>query len=87
MSSTVIAIIAFAGLVTGWSLAKMLADKYRRHRIMRRIHCLMGDHSPGPIREVVGGRRQQRCDYCDKLVHEYRVTKDELKREQIRRIY
>lgn len=57
-----------------------------RYRFRKRIKCLFGQHEPGVVRDAVGGRRLQRCDWCDKVVHEYTVTKDQLKGETIRRL-
>ena len=53
-----------------------------------------GRHDAGPVRDVtqtfteaVGGRRVQRCDWCDKVVREYEVTVNEARQASIRRIY
>ena len=61
--------------------------KYRLMRVRRRIRCLLGKHDAGPVEDVVGGRRIQRCDWCDKVVREYEVTVNEARQASIRRIY
>lgn len=79
-------LIAFAGLAFGYWVATWMSA-YRWMRFRRRIRCLFGRHDAGPVRDVVGGRRQQRCDWCDKVVREYEVTVNEAKQATIRRIY
>lgn len=86
IDTTTLTLCAFAGLVFGYWLAGYMTA-YRRMRLRRRIRCVFGKHDPGPVRDVVGGRRIQRCDWCDKIVREYQVTVNEAKRATIRRIY
>ena len=86
MNSTTAAIIALLGLAAGFWLAGWLT-RYRLMRFRRRLDCFMGNHAPGQVRDVVGGRRVQRCDWCDKVVREYEVTVNEAKQRTIRRIY
>lgn len=86
IDSTKAAIIALLGLATGWWLAGWMT-RYRWMKIRRRIRCLFGQHDAGPVRDVVGGRRVQRCDWCDKVVHEYEVTVGQARSERIRRIH
>jgi hypothetical protein len=55
---------------------------------MRWLKCLFGFHAPDCVRAEVGGRNVQRCLYCDKVVREYTVTKNEAQGTQtIRRKY
>lgn len=61
--------------------------KYRLMRVRRRIRCLLGRHDAGPVEDAVGGRRIQRCDWCDKVVREYEVTLNEARNTTVRRIY
>ena len=75
-------------------LVDLLLDRYKLMRVRRRIRCLIGRHDAGPVRDVtqtfteaVGGRRVQRCDWCDKVVREYEVTVNEARQASIRRIY
>lgn len=85
IDSSTAAIIALLGLASGFWLAGWLT-RYRWMRIRRRLRCLIGKHDAGPVRDMVGGRRVQRCDWCDKVVREYQVTVNEAK-QTIRRIY
>lgn len=78
-------LIAMLGIATGLWLNSYMTP-FRWMRIRRRIRCLFGRHDAGPVRDVVGGRRIQRCDWCDKVVREYEVTVNEAK-QTIRRIY
>lgn len=84
--SAVWALVALTGFAFGLWLHGWL-NQYRWMRIKRRTRCLFGKHDPGPVRDVVGGRRIQRCDWCDKVVREYEVTVNEAKQATIRRIY
>ena len=85
INSTTLALIVVLALATGY-WASQYFSVYRRMRIRRRIACLFGKHTPGPVRPAVGGRNIQRCDWCDKVVREYEVTVGEA-RQKIRRIY
>lgn len=85
--TAIYALVAFAGLAFGYVACNALYSPYKRMRIKRRIRCFFGRHDAGPVRDVVGGRRQQRCDWCDKVVREYEVTVNEAKTARIRRIY
>lgn len=83
--SVLAAIVAlFAFCVGVWLRGYM--TPFRRMRIRRRLRCFIGKHDAGPVRDMVGGRRVQRCDWCDKVVREYEVTVNEAK-QTIRRIY
>lgn len=85
-NSIVFALVCGAFFSIGYWLAGWFTT-YRWMRIRRRIRCLFNKHDPGPVREEVGGRRVQRCDWCDKVVREYVVTLSNLEKEKIRRIY
>jgi hypothetical protein len=83
--SNLAVLTALAGVVFGYLSIEYLGSPYKRARLRRSINCLMGNHAPGRVEDVVGGRRLQRCDYCDKVVREYQVTKNQLNKESIRR--
>ena len=68
------AIASFAGIVTGYVLATYFMSPYRRRRFIKRCKCIVGKHEPGPVQDAVGGRRVQRCDWCDKIVSVYQVS-------------
>jgi hypothetical protein len=87
MSDPILAgLIALLGFAVGVWLHSYMTP-FRRMRLRRRSRCLFGKHDAGPVRDVVGGRRVQRCDWCDKVVREYQVTVNEAKQATIRRIY
>ena len=86
MDSVTLTLCVVAGLAFGFWLSQYMTA-YRWMRLRRRIRCVFGQHDPGPVRDAVGGRRIQRCDWCDKIVREYEVTVNEAKRATIRRIY
>ena len=72
--TVVYAIVAFAGLMFGYMGATYFMSPYRRRRFFKRCKCLLGKHEPGPVQDAVGGRRVQRCDWCDKIVRTYQVS-------------
>ena len=76
-------------LIVGFNLWSFLSTPYRRKRLRQRISCFFGSHSPGLVMPAPGGRNIQYCDYCDKKVREYQVTKGQAQNESptIRRIY
>ncbi len=82
------ALVALLGFATGYWLTGYLT-KYRRMRMRRWIACKFGRHVPGPVKPAVGGRNVQRCEWCDRVVHEYQITpgRAEKERDVIRRIY
>ena len=84
-SATAALIVALGFCVGYWTQGYF--TKYRVMRIRRRVGCLFGRHTAGPVRDEVGGRRVQRCDWCDKVVREYAVTFSNINKEKIRRIY
>jgi hypothetical protein len=88
LSNAALAIVALSAVLVGY-FASMYLTRYRLMRVRRRIGCLFGRHTPGPVQPAVGGRNVQRCDWCDKVVREYEVTKGEAfqNRNKIRRIY
>lgn len=86
MISPELFLIGLAVFVIFYAAAKECYTPYQRARMLRRIKCIFGTHSPGFVRNEWDGRRVQRCDYCDRVVYEYEVTKDELNRETIRRL-
>lgn len=86
--SVMYALVALAGLATGY-YATVYFSKYRnRYRLKKRIKCFFGAHELGPIRDekwwlgASGRFRVQRCDWCDKVVHRFEINDD-----KIRRIY
>ena len=75
LSGIVAIVVAF------WFFGMVLFSGSRRwFRFRKRIACVFGNHAPGTLEDAVGGRRIKRCLYCDKLVEEYRVIKDQLRR-------
>ena len=80
MTSGQLTILCSACFILGWSLTNIFSSSYKRHRIMRRIGCFFGRHVPGRVQPAIGGRNVQRCDYCDKIVREHNVTKDQVRR-------
>lgn len=87
--STILALVAFLGIVIGYTSAKALSSPYKRMRVRRRLMCFLGKHQPGPVEPAVGGRNVQRCEWCDHVCREYQVTprQAENERDVIRRIY
>ena len=41
-----------------------------RRRIRRRMRCWSGNHDAGPMYTTTGGRRIQRCIWCDAVARE-----------------
>lgn len=78
--TVVYALVAFAAIATGYTLALYFNSPYRRRRFLKRCKCLMGKHEPGPVQDAVGGRRVQRCDWCDKIVRTYQVSVSEARK-------
>ena len=74
MDSTLYALAAFTGIAIGYSITQYFMSAYRRRRFVKRCRCLVGKHEPGPVQDAVGGRRVQRCDWCDKIVRVYQVS-------------
>ena len=81
MSNYLIANIV-AAIVIAWALIWAFHIGVRgREKVWRKIKCLCGNHAPGHVKGAVGGRNVQRCLYCDKIVYEYKVTKDSVRRK------
>lgn len=79
----VLALTVAAGGVIAWIMIwGIWAGNRARQKLGRKIRCLFGSHATGPVKGEVGGRNVQRCLYCDKIVYEYKVSKD-----SVRRIY
>lgn len=87
--TTVLYVLMTAGIVAlVYLLGTYASSSYKRKVLRQSINCLMGNHKPGLIKDAVGGRRVQHCDYCDKRIREYQVTKSQVQgeRDTIRRI-
>ena len=83
---TLLGLLTIAGF---YCLGEYLRSPYRRMRLRRKIACLFGRHTPGPVKAEVGGRNVQRCDWCDRVIREFTVTKKQAEDESgiVRRIY
>jgi hypothetical protein len=81
MSIYFIANIVIA-IVIAWAFIWMFYIGNRgRQKAWRKIKCWCGNHAAGHVKGAVGGRNVQRCLYCDKIVYEYKVTKDSVRRK------
>ena len=68
-------------IVVAWAFIWLFYIGNRgRQKMWRKIKCLCGKHVPGPVKAAVGGRNVQRCLYCDKIVYEYTVSKNSVRR-------
>lgn len=75
-------LVVAAGVTLAWFLIHLIVVGERaRWRMMRKIRCWTGHHAAGPVKGEVGGRNVQRCLYCDKIVYQYTVTKDFVRRK------
>jgi hypothetical protein len=89
MNSVYIALFAlFVTAVVVALIDTFFGMAYQRARTWRRVQCIFGKHRPGFVQNSSGGRNVQLCDYCDKIVREYEVTKSQAQHsaDRIRRI-
>lgn len=87
---TAYALLVLLGLAIALVITDWVLTPYRRFKIRRTLRCAIGDHDPGPIVRrgmKVGNlqindasRRVRRCDWCDKVVAEYEVNGNEIRR-------
>lgn len=83
MNTTTLVLIVAAGVVAAWLICRFIIYGERgAWKLGRKAKCLFGNHSSGPIKVEVGGRNVQRCLYCDRVVYEYPVTKDSIRRNK-----
>ena len=74
-------VVAAGGTLAWMAIWAIYAGNRGRKRLGRKIRCWCGNHASGPIKTEVGGRNVQRCVYCDKVVYEYTVSKDSIRRK------
>ena len=83
ISDGAMAALALAfGLALAWVLVGMLHATHRGFRRGTRwVRCKLGFHAPsGSYVPAVGGRNVERCLYCDDIVAEVKVTKNNIRR-------
>jgi len=83
INDPVMAAVALAfGLAMASVLIGVLNASHRGfRRTTRKVKCLLGFHAPsGTYVPAVGGRNVERCLYCDDVVAEVMVTKDNIRR-------
>lgn len=86
MSSVDLALLAIGVgmvLITFWFFGMCLfAGSRRWFNFRKRIGCVFGKHSPGTLQPAVGGRQVQRCLYCDRIISEFTVSIDSVRRSK-----
>jgi hypothetical protein len=81
-------VIFALGVALGIASAYVLINVFHQcsygfRRWWRKVMCNMGSHAPtGTFEPAFGGRNVQRCLYCDTIVYEVQVTKNQVRRKQ-----
>jgi len=78
----ILAVIIGSGLFLAWLFITVAHATSRKFRIMvRKGKCRMSFHvSSGKFEPAIGGRNVMRCLYCDHVMQEIAVTKDNVRR-------
>jgi uncharacterized membrane protein YqiK len=82
LSPVIISVIIGSGIALAWFFIMTMYATSRKFRIMiRKTKCRMNFHvSSGKFEPAIGGRNVMRCLYCDCVMQEVAVTKDNVRR-------